>query len=66
MLADFAASFSPSFERLADFADFADFARNFRVRGFSAFASILFEQLLPQNQNNLDMKKECSVWGTPF
>ena len=27
-LADFALSFSRSFERLADFADFADFARS--------------------------------------
>ena len=49
-LADFALSFSRSFERLADFADFADFddfersriSQILSVRGFSAFASILF------------------------
>ncbi|MDY4620018.1 MAG: hypothetical protein SO487_02070 [Alloprevotella sp.] len=46
-LADFVASISRSFERLADFADFDDFERSrisqiLSVRGFSAFASILF------------------------
>ena len=46
--------------RLADFADFE------RSRLSRLSRRFFFELLLPQNHNNLDMKKECSVWGTPF